>query len=68
LTGFFQAVAGIFTQGLIQQGLPPTQAQALAAQYAITFNEGPNRFVIDVPVTQTNPLGFRQMQMGELYF
>jgi hypothetical protein len=66
LTGFFQAVAGIFTQGLIQQGLPPTQAQALAAQYAITFNEGPNRFVIDVPVTQTNPLGFRQMQMGEL--
>ena len=66
LTGFFQSVAGIFTQGLIQQGLPPTQAQALAAQYAITFNEGPNRFVIDVPVTQTNPLGFRQMQMGEL--
>ncbi|AFU68534.1 esterase/lipase, SGNH_hydrolase superfamily [Psychroflexus torquis ATCC 700755] len=66
LTGFFQAVAGIFTQGLIQQGVPPAQAQALAAQYAIAFNEGPNRFVIDVPVTQTNPLGFRQMQEGEL--
>jgi hypothetical protein len=66
LTGFFQAVAGIFTQGLIQQGVPPAQAQALAAQYAIAFNEGPNRFVIDVPATQTNPLGFRQMQEGEL--
>lgn len=44
LTGFFQAVAGIFTQGLIQQGVPPEQAQALAAQYAIPFTEGPNRF------------------------
>ena len=66
LTGFFQAVAGIFTQGLIQQGVPAAQAQALAAQYAIAFNEGPNRFLIDVPVTQTNPLGFRQMQVGEL--
>ncbi|MFD0931626.1 G-D-S-L family lipolytic protein [Psychroflexus salinarum] len=66
LTGFFQAVAGIFTQGLIQQGVPPAQAQALAAQYAITFNEGPNRFIIDVPVTQANPLGFRQMQPNEL--
>ena len=66
LTGFFQAVTGIFTQGLIQQEVPPAQAQALAAQYAITFNEGPNRFLIDVPVTQTNPLGFRQMLEGEL--
>ncbi|WP_400076148.1 G-D-S-L family lipolytic protein [Winogradskyella sp. R77965] len=66
LTGFFQAVAGIFTGGLIQQGVPPAQAQALAAQYAITFNEGPNRFLIDVPVTPTNPLGFRQMTEDEL--
>ena len=66
LTGFFQAVAGIFTQGLIAQQVPPAQAQALAAQYAITFNEGPNRFLIDVPVTQTNPLGFRQMTEDEL--
>ncbi|MBZ9786766.1 G-D-S-L family lipolytic protein [Psychroflexus sp. CAK57W] len=66
LTGFFQAVAGIFTQGLIQQGIPPAQAQALAAQYAITFSEGPNRFIIDVPVTPSNPLGFRQMQPEEL--
>ncbi|SDG78282.1 SGNH/GDSL hydrolase family protein [Psychroflexus sediminis] len=66
LTGFFQAVAGIFTQGLIQQGVPPAQAQALASQYAITFNEGPNRFIIDVPASQTNPLGFRQMQPEEL--
>lgn len=66
LTGFFQAVAGIFAQGAIQQGVPPAQAQALAAQYAIAFSEGPNRFIIDVPVTQTNPLGFRQMTEEEL--
>lgn len=66
LTGFFQAVAGIFAQGAIQQGVDPAVAQALAAQYAITFNEGPNRFLIDVPVTQTNPLGFRQMTASEL--
>lgn len=66
LTGFFQAVAGIFAQGVIEQGVPAAQAQALAAQYAITFNAGPNRFLIDVPVTQTNPLGFRQMTSEEL--
>lgn len=66
LTGFFQAVAGIFTGGLIQQGVPPANAQALASQYAITFQEGPNRFLIDVPVSQTNPLGFRQMTEEEL--
>lgn len=66
LTGFFQAVTAIFTGSLIQQGIPPAQAQALAAQYAITFNEGPNRFLIDVPVSPTNPLGFRQMTEEEL--
>jgi len=66
LTGFFQAVVGILTQGLIAQNVPPAQAQALAAQYAITFDEGANRFLIDVPVTQTNPLGFRQMTEDEL--
>lgn len=66
LTGFFQAVAGIFAQGAIQQGASPEQAQALAAQYAITFNAGPNRFLIDVPVSQMNPLGFRQMTEEEL--
>lgn len=66
LTGFFQAVAGIFTQGLLAQQVPLEQAQALAAQYAIVFNEGPNRFLLDVPVTQTNPLGFRQMKEDEL--
>ena len=65
LTGFFQAVAGIFTQVLIAQMVPPAQAQALAAQYAITFQEGPNRFLIDVPVTAANPLGFRQMTENE---
>lgn len=66
LTGFFQAVAGIFTQGLMQQGVPAQQAQALASQYAIQFNAGPNRFLIDVPVTDANPLGFRQMTQEEL--
>jgi hypothetical protein len=66
LTGFFQAVAGIFTQVLIAQMVPVDQAQALAAQYAITFEEGANRFLIDVPVTPTNPLGFRQMTEEEL--
>lgn len=66
LTGVFQAVSGIFLQGAILQGIPPAQAQALAAQYAINFNAGPNRWIIDVPVTQTNPLGFRQMTEDEL--
>jgi len=66
LTGFFRAVAGIFTQKAMMGGATMEQAQALAAQYAITFNEGPNRFLIDVPVSQTNPLGFRQMTQQEL--
>jgi hypothetical protein len=66
LTGVFQAVSGIFLQGAILQGVPAAQAQALAAQYAITFNEGPNRWIIDVPVSATNPLGFRQMTEDEL--
>lgn len=66
LTGYFQAVAGVFAGGLMAQGVPAEQAQALASQYAITFNEGPNRFLIDVPATQTNPLGFRQMTQEEL--
>ncbi|GAA4966354.1 G-D-S-L family lipolytic protein [Algibacter aquimarinus] len=65
LTGFFQAVAGIFTQVLIAQMVPPANAQQLASQYAITFEEGANRFLIDVPVTATNPLGFRQMTEEE---
>ncbi|MCX2837234.1 SGNH/GDSL hydrolase family protein [Salinimicrobium sp. MT39] len=66
LTGFFQAVAGIFTQVLMQQQVPQEQAAQIASQYALTFSEGPNRFVIDVPETQTNPLGFRQMTEEEL--
>ena len=66
LTGFFQAVAGIFTQAAIAQGVPAEQAQALGAQYAITFTEGNNRWIIDVPVSLTNPLGFRQMTEKEL--
>ncbi|MBT8295321.1 MAG: G-D-S-L family lipolytic protein, partial [Gramella sp.] len=66
LTGYFQAVAGVLTQVLMQQGASQEQAVAIASQYAITFNEGPNRFLIDVPVTQLNPLGFRQMTEEEL--
>ncbi len=66
LTGYFQAVAGVFAGGLMAQGVPAEQAQALASQYAIQFNEGSNRFLIDVPVTQANPLGFRQMTENEL--
>ncbi len=66
LTGYFRAVAGIFTQYLMSQQVPAEQAQAIASQYAITFSEGANRFIIDVPVTQTNPLGFRQMTEEEL--
>lgn len=66
LTGFFQAVAGVMTQVLMQQGASAQQAQAIASQYAIQFSEGANRFLIDVPVSQTNPLGFRQMTEEEL--
>jgi len=66
LTGFFQAVAGIFTQKAMMGGASMEQAQDLAAQYALTFNEGPNRFLIDVQATLTNPLGFRQMTQQEL--
>ncbi len=66
LTGFFQAVTGLFTASLIAGGTDPADAQALAAQYAITFEEGANRWIIDVPVSSTNPLGFRQMTEDEL--
>ncbi|MDT8414368.1 MAG: G-D-S-L family lipolytic protein [Flavobacteriaceae bacterium] len=66
LTGFFQAFTGIFTQALILQNVPAQQAVALASQYAFTFTEGPNRFLISVPATQTNPLGLRQMTPDEL--
>ncbi len=31
-----------------------------------TFSEGPNPFVIEVPVTASNPIGIRQMKEGEL--
>ena len=66
LTGFFQAVAGIFTKVLISKDVPQEQAVAIASQYAIAFSAGPNRFIIDVPVTPGNPLGFRQMTQEEL--
>lgn len=66
LTGYFQAVYAIFTQVLMQKGLPAEQAQAVASQYAINFSEGPNRFLIQVEKSQTNPLGFRQMTEEEM--
>ena len=74
LTGFFQAYSGIFAGGvtlqLIEAGLDAAtasaQANALAAQYAITFNEGPNRFLIATEPSQINPQGFRQMTEDEL--
>lgn len=66
LTGFFTAVQGIFTKVLMAKGVPATQAQALAAQYGITFSEGENRFLIQTEKTQQNPLGFRQMSEQEL--
>jgi len=61
LTGFFQAVAGIVTGNLQLQGVDEATAQMIASQYAITFKEGANRWIIDAPVTQANPLGFKQM-------
>lgn len=66
LTGFFQAFAGIFTQYLMKKGVPAEQAQAIASQYQFSFGAGENRFIIDVPKTQTNPLGLRQMSQEEL--
>ncbi len=66
LTLFFTAVEGILTQGLIAQGVPAEQAKDIAAQYAITFAEGDNRFLIETEKTKTNPLGFRQMSEEEL--
>lgn len=66
LTGFFKAISGIATQVLISKGLPAEKANALAGQYAITFHKGANRFLIEVPKTQANPLGFRQMAEEEL--
>ena len=66
LTGFFQAYASLIAGGAIQAGASPQQAQALGAQYAITFNPGPNRFLIAVEPTLTNPQGFRQMTEEEL--
>ena len=67
LTGFFQAFVGIATVALASppNNIPPQQAQAIAAQYALTFSEGPNRFLIKEE-SPTNPFGFRQMTEEEL--
>lgn len=74
LTGFFQAYSAIFAGGatlnLVTAGLDlataSATANALAAQYAFTFTEGANRFLIATEVTQTNPQGIRQMTSSEL--
>ncbi|MGY5849023.1 G-D-S-L family lipolytic protein [Salegentibacter sp. F14] len=66
LTGFFQAVSQVFAGVLMQQGASQEQAMAMASQYALTFSEGPNRFVIAVEPSDMNPLGFRQMTEEEL--
>lgn len=58
LTGFFQAYVGILMAG----GLPGS----LAVQYALTFEEGENTFLIKVPVSATNPMGWKQMTEDEL--
>lgn len=66
LTGFFQLYANIVSGGIQLAGVPQAQADAIASQYAITFNPGPNRFLIRTAITQTNPQGFRQMTNEEL--
>ncbi len=76
LTGFFRAYAGIVTQGVVltaTMGNPSLatpallqQANAIGSQYAFTFNPGPNRFIIKVEETLTNPRGIRQMTAEEL--
>lgn len=66
LTGFFQAVSGIVLGNALLGGASQAEAQALAAQYTFTFNAGPNNFLIDVPITEANPLGVRQMTSDEL--
>ncbi len=66
LTGFFQALSQVFMGVLVQEGVPEPQAQAIASQYALQFNEGPNRFLIETEASETNPLGFRQMTDEEL--
>jgi hypothetical protein len=62
-----------YEAGFLPQ-LEEVVAQQTAAQIAAfkaagiypTFNAGNNGFVIEVPVSQTNPLGIRQMVEGEL--
>jgi len=68
LTGFFQAFVGIATQVLASppSSIPLAQAQAIAAQYAIQFKAGSNRFLIKETPSDSNPFGFRQMTEDEL--
>lgn len=67
LTGFFKAFTGIATVVLMSppHNIPAAQAQMIASQYALTFNEGPNKFLIK-ETSATNPFGFRQMTDEEL--
>ncbi|WP_010180493.1 SGNH/GDSL hydrolase family protein [Aquimarina agarilytica] len=66
LTGFFRAYTAIVSGGAQLMGTPQAQADALASQYAFTFNPGPNRFIVSTPTTLTNPMGIRQISEDEL--
>ena len=67
LTQIFGAIARIARGSLLAGGASEEQATQVASQYAITFNAGPNRWIIDVPASPaTNPFGFRQMTEDEL--
>lgn len=65
LTGFFQLYSNVIFNGILATGATPEQAATIASQYAIPFTEGANRFLISVPETDSNPQGFRQMNINE---
>ena len=66
LTSFFTAFSGLYTQGLILGGYDTTTAISVGGQYAFTFSEGANLFLVSTEVTAENPLGIRQMTEDEL--
>jgi len=74
--GVTQAVTEATIAGQTPEQIAQVRAAAIAAgtaeaapllsQYAFTFNPGPNRFLIKVPETPTNPRGIKQMTSNEL--
>lgn len=66
MTNFFKVITSIGLKTLIMQGVEPQTAIKLSQQYKITFKEGNNPFLLEVPRTPENPLGFRQMKPEEL--